>query len=99
MSAQAIREFTNERLQSYYLNNPDMAKTALGMMSEMTALVKDHRVAAMLFAASAIEITIKHLLVKPMLSGLVHNETVAALVMALTPREVGPRVQRTIVEY
>jgi hypothetical protein len=42
-----------------------------------------------LFAASAIEITIRQLLVKPMLNGLVHNETVAELVMELTPREVG----------
>ena len=76
-------------MQSYYLNHPDMAKTALGMISEMNALLKEHRVAALLFAASAIEITIKHLLVKPMLNGLVHNEPVAELVVRLTPREVG----------
>ena len=89
LNAQAIQAFTSERLQSYYLNHPDMAKTALGMVREMTNLLKEHRIAALLFAASAVEITIKHLLVKPMLSGLVHNETVAEIVMGLTPREVG----------
>lgn len=89
LNARAIQAFTNERLQSYYLSHPDMAKTALGMMNEMSALMKEHPVAALLFAASAIEITIKHLLVKPMLNGLVHNETVAELVVGLAPREIG----------
>jgi hypothetical protein len=89
LNTQAIEAFTNDRLQSYYLNHPDMAESALGMVNDMAALAKEHPVAAVLFAASVVEITIKQLLVKPRLNGLVHNETVAELVMELTPREVG----------
>src|SRR5690349_15892471 len=80
LNAQAIQYFTNQRLQSYYLDHPDMAQAALGMIKEMGVLIGEHRIAAFLFAASAIEITIKHLLVKPILNGLVHNEAVADMV-------------------
>lgn len=86
---EAIREFTTDRLQSYYLEHPDMAKTAISMMEEATALSKTHPQAALLFAASAVEITIKHLLVKPIVNGLVHNEAVADVIMGITPVQTG----------
>ena len=89
LNTQAIHDFTNERLQSYYLKHPDMAGAALAMMGEMGGLIGGHRIAALLFATSAVEITIKHLLLKPILNGLVHNERVADLVMGLAPRETG----------
>jgi hypothetical protein len=87
--AQAIQAFTTDRLQSYYLNHCDMAAPVIQMMMEMELLTSQHRAAALLFAASSIEITIKHLLVRPILSGLVHNEAVADIVTTLTPRETG----------
>jgi hypothetical protein len=62
----------------------------------MSGLIGGHRIAALLFATSAVEITIKHLLVKPMLNGLVHNETVADLVMGLAPRETGSEAFKTL---
>jgi hypothetical protein len=87
---QAIHEFTNDRLQSYYLNHPALVLTATHMMMEMESLARhQHRAAALLFATSSIEITIKHLLVKPILNGLVHNEAVADAITLLTPRETG----------
>jgi hypothetical protein len=86
---EAIKEFTTDRLQSYYLKHPDMAKTAIGMMEEAMALSQNHRNAALLFATSAAEITIKHLLVKPIVNGLVHNEAVADVIMAITPVQTG----------
>ena len=85
----AVKEFTAERLQSYYLKHPDMAKAAIGMMEESTALHPKHPNAALLFAASAVEITIKHLLVKPIVNGLVHNEAVADVVVSMTPVQTG----------
>jgi hypothetical protein len=86
---QAIEEFTTERLQSYYLKHPDMARTAIRMMEQATELSRSHPTAAFLFASSAVEITIKHLLVKPIVNGLVHNEAVADAVMDLTPTQTG----------
>lgn len=86
---EAIKEFTTDRLQSYYLKHPDMAKTAIGMMEEASALSQKHPNAALLFATSAVEITIKRLLVKPIVNGLVHNEAVADVIMAITPVQTG----------
>ncbi len=96
LNTQAIQNFTNERLQSYYLKHPDMAGAALAMMGEMGSLAGGHRIAALLFATSAAEITIKRLLVTPMLNGLVHNETVADLVMGIMPRETGSEGFKTL---
>jgi hypothetical protein len=85
----AIKEFTAERLQSYYVKHPDLATTAIGMMEQASVLSHKYPNAAFLFATSAAEITIKHLLVRPIVNGLVHNEAVADVVMALTPVQTG----------
>jgi hypothetical protein len=59
------------------------------VMGEWVALYKGrliaHPNAALLFAASAVKITITYLLVKPIVNGLVHNEAVADVVVAMTP--------------
>lgn len=92
----AVKEFTAERLQSYYLKHPDMAKTAIGMLEEASALQTKHPNAALLFAASAVEITIKRLLVKPIVNGLIHNAAVAEVVMALTPTQTGSEIFKNL---
>lgn len=84
---QAVAEFTADRLQSYYLHRPDMAGAAIRMMERAMRLQETCPSGALLFATSAIEITIKHLLVRPIVNGLVHTEAVADVVMALTPEQ------------
>jgi len=96
LNDQAIQAFKSERLQSYYLAHPDIARAPLTMMVKMEALLSVDRPAALVFAVSAIEITIKHVLVKPILSGLVHDEAVADLLMDLVPRDVRSKPFRQI---
>jgi hypothetical protein len=83
---EAVQEFTTERLKSYYLKNPAIASAATSVLDEAAALVKArHPNAAFLFYVIAAEITINHLLAKPIVIGLVHNEAVADVVVGLVP--------------
>jgi hypothetical protein len=55
----AISEFTDERLQSYYLEHPALAQPALQALTDSRYLVPIHLGASLVFAAIAAEIGIK----------------------------------------
>jgi len=80
-----IDQFTSERLQSFYLSNPNVAERALGALAEARALKALHSSAALVFAAIAIEVGLKTTLLKPILHGMVSIDSAAALVAALVP--------------
>ena len=80
---QAIEEFTAELLQSYYHNNRLLAKPAYDALVEADRLMKISKTAAFLFAAIATEVALKETLLKPIVHGLVHAESVASLVTDL----------------
>jgi hypothetical protein len=82
---EAVQQFTDERLKSYYLKNPALARPAIEMFDEAVALKQGHPKAAFLFFMIATEITVNKLLVRPIVNGLVHNEAVADIVVKLTP--------------
>jgi hypothetical protein len=79
----AITEFTAERLQSYYLDHPLAAQAAVEALSDSRQLVKIHAGAALVFSAIAIEIGIKGALLRPVVYGLVHQESTASLITDL----------------
>jgi len=80
----AIEEFRAERLQSYFRSHPDAGKGVLSVLNEARSLLPDHPAAALVFAASAIELGMKLLFMKPIVAGLVHPESTANLVAELT---------------
>lgn len=80
---EAIEEFTDERLQSYYVANKLLAKPASDALSQARTLVDLNPTAAFVFAAIAMEVGLKATLLKPIVHGLVHTESVAALVTDL----------------
>jgi hypothetical protein len=80
-----VERFASERLQSFYLANPDLAECALGALEEARALRVEHTSAALVFAAIAVEVGLKTALLKPILHGLVHTDSAAALVAGLVP--------------
>jgi len=80
----AIEEFRAERLQSYYQKHPDVGLEPLAALDEAKGLVRDHPSAALVFAASAVELGMKLLFLKPIVAGLVHSESTATLVADLT---------------
>lgn len=83
--SEIVERFASERLQSFYLANPDLAERALGALEEARSLYPQHPSAALLFAAIAVEVGIKTTLLKPILHGLVHTDSAAALVAGLVP--------------
>jgi hypothetical protein len=86
---QAIDEFTSERLQSYYLKEPELAVPALNSLSYAKELLHPFHKAALLFAVTATELTIKNVLLKPIISGLVHTEDLATFIADLTTTHTG----------
>jgi hypothetical protein len=78
---QAIDEFTTERLQSFYLKNPDILTPGIQMYIEARELEENHPSASYVFATSAIEIFLKASLLKPVVYGLVHNESLAEIIV------------------
>jgi HEPN domain-containing protein len=79
---QAIAEFTNERLRSYYVSNSEVMRPAVRAMQEAKALAKLSRYsAALVFSASAYELFLKATLLRPVLHGLVHNPALAEILV------------------
>ncbi|MCY3818902.1 MAG: hypothetical protein OXH52_05995 [Gammaproteobacteria bacterium] len=82
-----VEHFAQERLQSYYVQNPRVALPACWALQQARALLHDHPEASLVFAVTAAEVGLKSALLKPILHGLVHNEAFAAIVADLMPRQ------------
>ena len=80
--AQAIDEFTAERLQSYYIANPFVMRPAVDAIQEGRSLhANGHHSAAQVFFVTAIELLLKATLLKPVVHGLVHSEGLADVIV------------------
>ena len=88
-SQQAIEEFTIERLQSFYLKNPKLAEAPLSALDGARVLLRTNPSASLIFAVIAIEVGLKVVLLKPLVYGLVHSESVASLITELTIGHTG----------
>lgn len=87
---QAIEEFTNERLRSYYADNPWVMRPAVEAIKEGKRLQGNgHHSAAFIFFVSAIEILLKATLLRPVLYGLIHNESIAEIFVQHTLSQSG----------
>ena len=87
--ADAVSEFTSERLQSYYLADPTLAEPARKSLLYAQSLLASFPQAALVFAVTATELAVKTVLLKPIISGLVHTEELASLVAELTTHHTG----------
>lgn len=80
--AQAISEFSAERLRSFYIENPRVMRPAVDALQEGKRLNEGkHYAAALVFFASAIELLLKATLLKPVVYGLIHREGLASIVV------------------
>jgi hypothetical protein len=86
---EAVKEFTAERLRSYYVAHPDLAKPAQGALEYAKSLLPAYPRAALVFAASASEVVWKTCLLKPIVFGLVRTEGLASFITDLTTRQTG----------
>ena len=89
ISRDAIAEFQLERLQSYYLEHPDLARTAIERYREAKELFPTHPGAALVLFVTATEVALKVVLLKPVIHGLVHNDAVAELIAELAITHTG----------
>ena len=84
---EVVEQFTVERLQSYYLDHPKLAEPALWALQEARAVVVGHPASALVFGTIAPEVGLKATLLKPILFGLVHTDSVAAFIAELIPEQ------------
>jgi hypothetical protein len=89
ISSEAITEFALERLRSYYLKHPLLAKDVIALYFEARSLSESSPTAALLLYTTVIEVGLKTTLLKPVIYGLVHNEFVAELVSELVVKNNG----------
>lgn len=82
---QVVEQFATERLQAYYIDNPNIAEPGLSALDEARALLAAHCSAALVFGVAATEVGLKATLLKPILHGLVHEEPLGALIAELIP--------------
>jgi hypothetical protein len=104
ISQQAIDDFTLDRLRSYYIAHPSLATDAFAMYNESLKALEVSKSAALVLATTAIEVGLKVTLLKPVVYGLVHNESVADLISDLAVKHNGldrfkPLLARVVKEY
>ena len=86
---EAVKVFRSERLQSYYVEHPDLAVPALEALNYARTLMPTHPRAALVFGTTSTELVIKNVLLKPLISGLVHAEDLAFLIVEQSTNQTG----------
>lgn len=89
ISVEAIDEFTFDKLRSYYEANPDLAVDSLVIYQEANSLLETSPSASLILFTTAIEIGLKVTILKPVIYGLVHNESTADLISELAVKHNG----------
>jgi hypothetical protein len=77
---QAQAEFKSERLRSYYAAHLDVAELAVGALSDGRGLRSVSLAASLIRATTGIELGLKNLLLRPIVYGLVHSESLASAI-------------------
>ncbi|TDR70646.1 hypothetical protein [Paludibacterium purpuratum] len=99
ISTEAVLEFSYDRLRSYYLKNPKIAQNAFYTYLDGIEILSQHPTAAILLFVTSIEVALKSVLLKPVIYGLVHNESVADLISDLAVRNNGLDRFNKILDY
>jgi hypothetical protein len=82
---EVVNDFTAERLRTYYIDNPRVTTASEWALGEARTLLAAHPSAALVHAAAAAEVGLKTALLRPIVNGLVHDESIAPLVASLIP--------------
>lgn len=80
MAERAVEEFQTERLQSFYKDHLDLALKPINLWKEASSVLEKSPSAALVLAFASIEVGFKSIIVRPIISGLVHEESLASLV-------------------
>ncbi len=75
-------EILPERLEAFYRRKSDIIIAPLNLLIEAKELYQLKRYSAsQVFAGAALEVTFKDVLLKPIVSGMIHNDTVAEIII------------------
>ncbi len=104
ISVQAIDEFTFDRLRSYYVSNRSLAVNAVSIFREARSMLDRSPSSALVLFTTTIELGLKVTLLKPVVYGLVHNDSAAELISELAVKQNGfdrfkPLLARILEEY
>jgi hypothetical protein len=90
ISLQAISDFTNERLRSFYEQNTNLMRPAIDAFQEGKKLYNStYYSASLVFFMTCIELLLKATILKPIVSGLVHHEALAEIIVEHTLGQAG----------
>jgi hypothetical protein len=78
-----IDEFISERMSSYYQDHPNLTAPAEAAIEEARTLIDISPAASLVFSRSAVEITLRDVLLKPVAFGMVHHDENAWLIAEL----------------
>jgi hypothetical protein len=82
--SRGVEEFIDERQKAFYIMNPTVAEPAFNLLTEARELlVLKHYGAAQVIAGAAAEVTLGDAILKPMVYGFVHSDTVAPMVVKI----------------
>ncbi|MBC3767384.1 hypothetical protein [Neptunicella marina] len=85
----AIEQFIEERMQSYFLKNPNVIHPAIESSNHAGDLLQVSPSCALVMYTTAIELYLKAVLLKPVLYGMVHNENIAGLIVDSSTGQAG----------
>jgi hypothetical protein len=86
---QAIGEFIEERMLSYYLINPHVIQAPIDCYHHANELLQVSPRCAIVMYTTAIELFLKSVLLKPVLYGMFHNENIASTIVDSTTSQSG----------
>ncbi len=86
---QAIDEFIEERMQSYYLENPNIIKSPIDCYHHANKLMQLSPSSALVMYTTSIELFLKSVLLKPVLYGMIHNENIANMIVNVSVGQTG----------
>jgi len=93
---QAIEDFTTDRLRSYYLANPELARSSFEALQEARTVERESPRSSLLIASAAAEVGIKTTILRPAVHGLVHADALAGHIADLVIQHTGLDRFRTL---
>lgn len=81
---EVVANFAESRLQSYYIQHPDVATLSRTALTQARGLLGHSPTAAQVFGAIAAEVGVRTTLLLPIVHGLVHADSAAGRIAQLT---------------
>lgn len=78
---QAVDEFIEERMHSYFLVNPNIIDPPMKSFHHANELIQISPRCALIMYTTAIELFLRSVLLKPVLHGMIHNENIAEIIV------------------